>query len=131
MHNAQSTLSFKNPHSLVPKSYSALRNCALCIVLCALIFAASCSGHEETAGHISPAAATVEQAELWGVEAAHTIAESNHADTLDLQHSIIDAHATRSEMVLAGNNDAAEAFDQALRDELRQIDPAVAAELFP
>ena len=63
--------------------------------------------------------------------AAGAIAVSDHSDTLDLQRSIVDAHATRSQLTMAGNDEAAQAFDEALRDELRRVDPQVAQELFP
>ena len=119
--------------------FAALRHCALCIVHCALINCAlilllGCSGPNEASEQTETPTGrqfTVEQAQQLGTEAAQAIAASDHADTLALQGSIVDAHATRSEMTLAGNDEAAEAFDEALRDELRRIDPPVAAELFP
>ncbi|MBQ7690018.1 MAG: hypothetical protein IJT30_02345 [Muribaculaceae bacterium] len=112
--------------------FTALLHCELWIVLCALLL--SCSGGHEESEQADASAArtfTVEQAQQLGLEAARAIAASDHADTLALQGSIIDAHATRSEMRLAGNDAAAEAFDETLRDELRRTDPPVAAELFP
>ena len=74
---------------------------------------------------------TTEQAQQWAVEAAKAIAESDHNDTLDMQHHIIDAHAKRSRLMMADNQDAIEAFDKSLREELQRIDPDIAHEIFP
>lgn len=73
---------------------------------------------------------STEQAQQWAVDAAKAIAESDHNDTLDLQHHIIDAHAMRSRLMMADNQDAIEAFDKSLREELQRIDPDIAHEIF-
>lgn len=98
-----------------------------------MLFMLVACGHKAQTSLVTPPgdSVTLEQARQWGVAAAGTIAASDHSDTLDLQRSIIDAHATRSQMVMARNDEAARAFDEALRDELRRIDAQVAQELFP
>ena len=102
----------------------------LSIVLLALL--AACGNRQETTAASAPQdTVSLEQARQWGVAAAGAIAVSDHSDTLDLQRSIVDAHATRSQLTMAGNDEAAQAFDEALRDELRRVDPQVAQELFP
>lgn len=93
--------------------------------------ASSCSGQHSSDTTTPPSQLTVEQASELGVAAARAIAACNHDDTLELQRYIIDAYATRSEMVLNGNDDAAKAFDESLSHELRLVDPTVAHELFP
>ncbi len=103
----------------------------LLLAFLAMTAATSCSCNrsgDNESGRDAPL--TEERARQLGVAAARTIAASDHSDTLDLQRCIVDAHATRSQMELDGNHDAAVAFDQALRDELKQSDPALADEMF-
>ena len=101
-------------------------------LLVLLMAIASCSSKPAGGTEVERAEPlTEEQARQLGAAAAHAIATSDHDDTLDLQRCIVDAHATRSQMVLDGNDDATAAFDQALRDELRRSDPSLADELFP
>lgn len=93
--------------------------------------AASCSGQHPSDTVTPPSQLTEEQASELGVVAAQAIAACDHDDTLELQRNIIDAYATRSEMALNGNDDAAKAFDEGLINELRRVDPTVAHELSP
>ena len=73
---------------------------------------------------------SVEQAQKLARDAAGAIAVSDTTDTLAVQRAIIDAYATRSQMVVDGNERAAKAFDKALEEELQNLNPALAAEIF-
>lgn len=73
---------------------------------------------------------SVEKAQQLAKHAAGAIALSDTTDTLTVQRAIIDAYATRSQMVLDGNERAAKAFDKALEEELQHLNLALAAEIF-
>ncbi len=103
-----------------------------CVLLMMLLAALLGCGHRSPVDGATPGApVTDQQARQMAAEAAAAIARCDHSDTLDLQRNIIDAYATRSQLELDGNPGAAEVFDSGLREELRRIDPQVAAEIFP
>ena len=95
----------------------------------------SCSKHEDestTVNHVNDSinTLTLQQARLDAIAAAGAIAVSDTTDTLAMQRAIINAYATRSKMVLDGNENAAETFDKELKQELRRLNPKLADEIF-
>ncbi len=93
--------------------------------LAGLLLLAACSG-----GQQSDEAPSDDYVRQLARSAAQAIAVADHADTLKLQHSLVEAHALRSELLLQGHEESAELFDEYLREELTAIDPDVAHAVF-
>ena len=63
--------------------------------------------------------------------AAQAISLADHNDTLALQQAIVEAYAIKSDLILNGDQDNADIFDEAFMNELEKVDPDVAKEVFP
>lgn len=101
-------------------------NKILLLPVAALAMLCSCSGEQSDSE-----APRDDQVRAMARQAAQAIATTDHHDTLKLQHSLVEAHAMRSELVLRGQQDHAELFDECLRENLNEMDPEVAKTLFP
>lgn len=55
--------------------------------------------------------------------AADSLSRCDRGDTLAMQGCLVDAHARKSRFVMAGNSKAAETFDRAFEQRLREVDP--------
>lgn len=102
-------------------------------MICLVVVGCSCGRSEDKATQEkadSIANVSINEAKRMGVTAAATIAVSDTTDTLDMQRAIVDAYATRSQMMLEGKERAAKAFDKALKEELQRLNPALANEIF-
>ena len=67
------------------------------------------------------------EARTRAAEAAQRLIATSHADTVAMQHSILDAKAVQSEYMMAGDTAAVRAFDEAFGAKLRAEDPELAA----
>lgn len=88
--------------------------------------ACSCSHNEEQLEVATGDAEITALAE----EAAERIARSDHSDTLAMQEAIMYARAQRCTLVIAGDKDGAETFDNALRDRLKKLDTQLCDSIF-
>lgn len=107
----------------------------LLIIIMLIIVATGCScGRSDDsraqAANDSVVKVSVKQARKDAIAAAEAIALSDHNDTLDMQRAIVDAYATRSHMLINGNEKAAKEFDKTLKEELQRLDPELANEVF-
>lgn len=64
------------------------------------------------------------------VVAAQQLIDTDHSDTIALQHRILEAKVVQSEYVIAGDSIAVEAFDEAFRDYLMLHDGSLAEAIF-
>ena len=64
------------------------------------------------------------------VVAAQQLIDTDHSDTIALQHRILEATVVQSEYVIAGDSIAVEAFDEAFRDYLMLHDGSLAEAIF-
>ena len=64
------------------------------------------------------------------VVAAQQLIDTDHSDTIALQHRILEAKVVQSEYVMAGDSIAVEAFDEAFRDYLMLHDGSLAEAIF-
>ena len=64
------------------------------------------------------------------VVAAQQLIDTDHSDTIALQHRILEAKVVQSEYVIAGDSIAVEAFDEAFRDYLMLHDGILAEAIF-
>ena len=64
------------------------------------------------------------------VAAAQQLIDTDHSDTIALQHRILEAKVVQSEYVIAGDSIAVEAFDEAFRDYLMLHDGSLAEAIF-
>lgn len=64
------------------------------------------------------------------VVAAQQLIDTDHSDTIALQHRILEAKVVQSEYVIAGDSIAVEAFDKAFRDYLMLHDGSLAEAIF-
>ena len=64
------------------------------------------------------------------VVAAQQLIDTDHSDTIALQHRILEAKVVPSEYVIAGDSIAVEAFDEAFRDYLMLHDGSLAEAIF-
>ena len=64
------------------------------------------------------------------VVAAQQLIDTDHSDTIALQHRILEAKVVQSEYVIAGDSIAVEAFDEACRDYLMLHDGSLAEAIF-
>ena len=64
------------------------------------------------------------------VVAAQQLIDTDHSDTIALQHRILEARVVQSEYVIAGDSIAVEAFDEAFRDYLMLHDGSLAEAIF-
>ncbi|MBR1804720.1 MAG: hypothetical protein IJ775_07470 [Muribaculaceae bacterium] len=106
----------------------------LIIIVALILTGCSCGRNEDKTAQVatdSTMSISAHDAEQLAIAAAGAIALSDSTDTLAIQRAIVDAYATRSKMVLEGNEQAAEAFDQALQKELQRLNAALANEIFP
>ena len=62
--------------------------------------------------------------------AAQQLIDTDHSDTIALQHRILEAKVVQSEYVIAGDSIAVEAFDEAFRDYLMLHDGSLAEAIF-
>ena len=92
----------------------------------ALLLLAACGGNQQ---ENAPANASETPAQQ-GYDAAWTVAHTDHTDTIALQRAIIDARARHDRFVLMGDDEEAQAFEQAFADSLRHIDPEIATIIF-
>lgn len=88
--------------------------------------ACSCSHNEEKQEAATGDAEITAMAE----EAAERIAHSDHSDTLAMQEAIMDARAKRSTLIIEGNKEGAEIFDNALHDRLKKLDTQLCDSIF-
>lgn len=64
------------------------------------------------------------------VVAAQQLIDTDHSDTIALQHRILEAKVVQSEYVIAGDSIAVEAFDEAFCDYLMLHDGSLAEAIF-
>ena len=64
------------------------------------------------------------------VVAAQQLIDTDHSDTIALQHRILEAKVVQSEYVIAGDSIAVEAFDEAFRNYLMLHDGSLAEAIF-
>ena len=64
------------------------------------------------------------------VVAPQQLIDTDHSDTIALQHRILEAKVVQSEYVIAGDSIAVEAFDEAFRDYLMLHDGSLAEAIF-
>ena len=64
------------------------------------------------------------------VVAAQQLIDTDHSDTIALQHRILEAKVVQSEYVIAGDSISVEAFDEAFRDYLMLHDGSLAEAIF-
>ena len=64
------------------------------------------------------------------VVAAQQLIDTDHSDTIALQHRILEAKVVQSEYVIAGDSIAVEAFDEAFRYYLMLHDGSLAEAIF-
>lgn len=64
------------------------------------------------------------------VVAAQQLIDTDHSDTIALQHRILEAKVVQSEYEIAGDSIAVEAFDEAFRDYLMLHDGSLAEAIF-
>ena len=64
------------------------------------------------------------------VVAAQQLIDTDHSDTIALQHRILEAKVVQSEYVIAGDSIAVEAFDEAFRDYLMLHDGSLPEAIF-
>ncbi|MBO7609886.1 MAG: hypothetical protein J6S96_06765 [Muribaculaceae bacterium] len=110
-----------------------MRKLFIAIMVGFVLTGCSCGRSDEKASEVvadSISDVSVKQAEQLAIVAADAIAVSDTTDTLVVQRAIVDAFATRSQMMLDGNERAAKAFDKALEKELSRLNPALAEEVF-
>ena len=90
------------------------------IALVALLLAAGCN---KPSASEKEAAARAEQA-------AAAVIATNHADTLAMQQSILDAKGLQSQHAIKGDSGAVKAFDNAFEAYLKEHDSALWQQIF-
>ena len=90
------------------------------IALVALLLAAGCN---KPSASEKEAAARAEQA-------AAAVIATNHADTLAMQRSILDAKAAQSEYALMGDSVAVEIFDEEFKKYVAEHNARLAGQMF-
>ncbi|MCQ2289170.1 MAG: hypothetical protein MJZ74_08740 [Muribaculaceae bacterium] len=86
----------------------------------------SCSGNKIVTGGVTGG----DQVEALAKQAAEQIARCDRSDTLAIQAAIMEARAQRSALALAGHEDDAEDFDEALHDRLMELDAQLCNTIF-
>lgn len=98
----------------------------LIIATALTMFLGACSCSNST-----PEIPSEEYVESLARSAAQAISLTDHNDTLALQKAIVEAYAIKSDLLLKGDQNNADTFDEAFLNELEKVDPQVAKEVFP
>ncbi len=91
----------------------------------ALILACGCSQTEKT----EAATAEIEAAQMEGRNAAKLFLSRDMTDTMQMQHSLLEAKAKQSKYVIDKKPECAAAFDSAFISTLRSVRPDLADQL--
>lgn len=89
---------------------------------------ASCGGNSGSVNSVVPA--TEDDIVTLAKNAAQIIANTDRTDTFAVQTAIMDARAQRSALAIAGDEDGARAYDEALQNELRRLDSSLCDTIF-
>lgn len=74
--------------------------------------------------------ASEKEAEACAAKAAAAVIATDHADTLALQQSILDAKVQQSQYAVKGDSAAVKAFDEAFEAYLKEHDNALWQQIF-
>lgn len=96
-------------------------------IMVALLALTSCGGSKQDNAAVP---SSDNEIEVLARNAARLIVDADRNDTLAVQTAIMEARAQRSAFAISGNEDGAQTYDEALKDELMRLDPRLCDTIF-